>query len=70
MCDAFGEWPVDELAALPRRAHPFRQLGRRSMESVLDMLSGRCPSEEFAELVAVVRRHARRGSARGFGRGA
>jgi ATP-dependent helicase Lhr and Lhr-like helicase len=47
---AMDEWKVDELAALVRRAHPFRDLGRRSLEAVLDMLSGRYPSEEFAEL--------------------
>ena len=47
---AMDEWSVDELAALIRRAHPFRDLGRRSLEAVLDMLSGRYPSEEFAEL--------------------
>ncbi|TMD03867.1 MAG: DEAD/DEAH box helicase, partial [Chloroflexi bacterium] len=47
---ALDEWPVDELAALVRRAHPFRDLGRRSLDSVLDMLSGRYPSDEFAEL--------------------
>src|SRR5207302_860035 len=33
-----------------RRADPCRDLGRRSLEAVLDMLSGRYPSEEFAEL--------------------
>ncbi|HEY4027017.1 MAG TPA: DEAD/DEAH box helicase [Candidatus Dormibacteraeota bacterium] len=47
---AMDEWRVDDLAALVRRAHPFRDLGRRSLEAVLDMLSGRYPSEEFAEL--------------------
>jgi ATP-dependent helicase Lhr and Lhr-like helicase len=47
---AMDEWKVDDLAALLRRAHPFRDLGRRSLEAVLDMLSGRYPSEEFAEL--------------------
>ncbi|HSR22656.1 MAG TPA: helicase-related protein, partial [Candidatus Eisenbacteria bacterium] len=47
---AMDEWSVDDLAALLRRAHPFRELGRRSLEAVLDMLSGRYPSEEFAEL--------------------
>jgi ATP-dependent Lhr-like helicase len=47
---AMDEWKVDDLAALIRRAHPFRDLGRRSLEAVLDMLSGRYPSEEFAEL--------------------
>jgi ATP-dependent Lhr-like helicase len=47
---AMDEWRVVDLAALVRRAHPFRELGRRSLESVLDMLSGRYPSEEFGEL--------------------
>jgi ATP-dependent helicase Lhr and Lhr-like helicase len=47
---AMDEWRVEDLAALVRRAHPFRDLGRRSLEAVLDMLSGRYPSEEFGEL--------------------
>jgi ATP-dependent Lhr-like helicase len=47
---AMDEWRVDDLSALLRRAHPFRDLGRRSLEAVLDMLSGRYPSEEFAGL--------------------
>src|SRR5215472_7491396 len=47
---AMDEWAVDDMAALIRRAHPFRDLGRRSLEAVLDMLSGRYPSEEFGEL--------------------
>jgi ATP-dependent Lhr-like helicase len=47
---AIDEWRVDDLAALVRRAHPFRDLGRRSLEAVVDMLSGRYPSEEFADL--------------------
>jgi ATP-dependent helicase Lhr and Lhr-like helicase len=47
---AMDEWRVDDMAALIRRAHPFRELGRRSLDAVLDMLSGRYPSEEFAEL--------------------
>jgi ATP-dependent Lhr-like helicase len=47
---ALDEWGVDELYALLRRAHPFRRLGRRSFDAVMDMLSGRYPSEEFAEL--------------------
>ena len=33
-----------------RRAYPFAALGRRAFESVLDMLSGRYPSDDFAEL--------------------
>src|SRR5205807_2071413 len=31
-------------------AYPFRDLGPRAFESTLDMLSGRYPSDEFAEL--------------------
>ncbi len=41
---------VDELLALLRRSAPFATLGRGALESVLDMLSGRYPSEQFAEL--------------------
>ena len=47
---ALDEWRVEDMAVLIRRAHPFRDLGQRSFEAVLDMLSGRYPSEEFAEL--------------------
>ena len=43
-------WSVDELYALFRRAAPFAELSRGSFEGVLDMLSGRYPSDEFAEL--------------------
>ena len=43
-------WSVDELHALVTRAHPFRDLSREQLEGVLDMLSGRYPSDEFAEL--------------------
>ncbi len=49
MC-ALEEWDVDQLAAVIRKAHPFRDLGPRAFESTLDMLSGRYPSDEFAEL--------------------
>jgi ATP-dependent Lhr-like helicase len=41
---------VDDLYALVRRAHSFRELPYSAFEAVLDMLSGRYPSEEFAEL--------------------
>jgi len=41
---------VDELHALVTRAYPFRDLSREQLEGVLDMLSGRYPSDEFAEL--------------------
>jgi ATP-dependent Lhr-like helicase len=43
-------WPVDELYALVRRAENFAELGREAFEAVLDMLAGRYPSDEFAEL--------------------
>lgn len=41
---------TDDLFALLRRAAPFAELPRGSFEGVLDMLSGRYPSDEFAEL--------------------
>ena len=49
MC-ALDDWDVDELESLVRRATPFATLPRSILESVLDMLSGRYPSDEFAEL--------------------
>jgi ATP-dependent Lhr-like helicase len=47
---ALDEWTVDDVEALVRRAAPFSGLTRGVLESVLDMLSGRYPSDEFAEL--------------------
>ncbi|HKE51155.1 MAG TPA: ATP-dependent helicase [Actinomycetes bacterium] len=47
---AMDEWDVDELYELTRRAAPFAQLPRSAYEAVLDMLAGRYPSDEFAEL--------------------
>jgi ATP-dependent Lhr-like helicase len=44
------EISVDELHEVVRRAYPFRDLSRKQLENVLDMLAGRYPSEEFAEL--------------------
>ena len=44
------EWGVDALFAAVRRAAPFADLSRRMFDGVLDMLSGRYPSDEFAEL--------------------
>ncbi|MDQ6714785.1 MAG: winged helix DNA-binding domain-containing protein, partial [Actinomycetota bacterium] len=49
MC-ALDDWSVDDLEALVRRAAPFAGLPRSVLESVLDMLAGRYPSDEFAEL--------------------
>jgi ATP-dependent Lhr-like helicase len=47
---AVDEWTVDELFAAIRRAAPFAELSRGVFDGVLDMLSGRYPSDEFAEL--------------------
>ena len=41
---------VADLQALVCRAAPFATLSRAALESVLDLLSGRYPSDEFAEL--------------------
>ena len=45
-----GEHSVDDLHALVRRAYPYRELSRVQLEGALDLLSGRYPSDEFAEL--------------------
>jgi len=44
------EISVDELHELVMRAYPFSDLSRAQLENVLDMLAGRYPSDEFAEL--------------------
>src|ERR671923_9376 len=44
------EIEVDELYELVRGAYPFADLSRTQLENVLDMLAGRYPSDEFAEL--------------------
>ena len=49
MC-AVGEWRVDDLERLVRQAAPFATLTRGQLEGVLDMLSGRYPADELAEL--------------------
>ena len=41
---------LDELERIVRGAAPFAELPRPQLENVLDMLSGRYPSDEFAEL--------------------
>lgn len=43
-------WPVDDLYRTVRSAAPFAELSRSIFDGVLDMLSGRYPSDEFAEL--------------------
>ncbi len=49
-CVAMDEWTFDGLLAMARRAAPFATLTEGVLEAVLDMLSGRYPSDEFAEL--------------------
>jgi ATP-dependent Lhr-like helicase len=48
--DLTPEVPVDALYNLVRRAAPFAALTRSTFDGVLDLLSGRYPSDEFAEL--------------------
>ena len=47
---ATDEWDVDSLFDAVRRAAPFADLSRSVFEGVLDMLSGRYPSDDFADL--------------------
>jgi len=47
---AMDDWNVDHLEKVVHRAAPFADLPHSGLESVLDMLSGRYPSDEFAEL--------------------
>jgi len=47
---ALESWPVEDLTAVVRRAAPFSSLPQSALEATLDMLSGRYPSDEFAEL--------------------
>ena len=47
---ADDEIEVAELHRLVRGAYPFASLSREQLENVLDMLAGRYPSDEFAEL--------------------
>ncbi len=49
---ALDTWDVDVLQRTIARAYPFSDLGSRAFEATLDMLDGRYPSEEFAELRA------------------
>ncbi len=49
MC-AMDEWEIEKLGRVVRRAYPYSDLGPRAFESVLDMLSGRYPSDQFVEL--------------------
>jgi ATP-dependent Lhr-like helicase len=47
---ADAEIAGQEVYELVTRAYPFRDLSRAQFDNVLDMLAGRYPSDEFAEL--------------------
>jgi len=47
---AMEPWSVDDIAALVRRTASFASLPESALHAVLDMLAGRYPSDEFAEL--------------------
>ena len=47
---AMEPWQFADLAELVRGAAPYAGLPTSALEAVLDMLSGRYPSDEFAEL--------------------
>ena len=47
---ALDAWAVDDLFELVRRSAPFTQLPRSAYDATLDLLAGRYPSDEFAEL--------------------
>ncbi len=47
---AVGDLTVADLHQLVTRAGPYRDLSRAALESVLDMLSGRYPGGDFADL--------------------
>ena len=47
---AMDDWPVDELFATITRAAPYTDLPAGVFYAVLDMLAGKYPSDDFAEL--------------------
>lgn len=47
---AMEDWSVDEFFDLTRRAASYSNLPRSAFDATLDLLSGRYPSEDFAEL--------------------
>ena len=47
---ALDDWPVDDLTAMMRGAANFAELSDDAMTATLDLLAGRYPSDEFAEL--------------------
>ncbi len=49
MC-ATDEWRLEDLARVVRRAANYAELSDELLHNVLDLLAGRYPSDEFAEL--------------------
>ncbi len=49
-CCAVDAWDVDDLYAMVLRSAPFTSLPRSAFDATLDLLAGRYPSDEFAEL--------------------
>ncbi|HEX3823327.1 MAG TPA: DEAD/DEAH box helicase [Mycobacteriales bacterium] len=47
---AMQDWTVEELGTVVRRSAPFAALPDSALHATLDMLAGRYPSDEFAEL--------------------
>lgn len=47
---AVDDWSVDDILRVVRRSAPYEQLSEEVFSSVLDLLAGRYPSEEFREL--------------------
>ena len=47
---AIEDWDLTELKRVVKSAYPYAELSEGQIENVLDMLDGRYPSEEFAEL--------------------
>ncbi len=47
---AMDAWSVDDVFDLVRRSASYTQLPRGAFDATLDLLSGRYPSDEFAEL--------------------
>ncbi|NYD42172.1 ATP-dependent Lhr-like helicase [Nocardioides panaciterrulae] len=47
---ALEAWTADDLFDLVRRSAPFTSLPRSAYDATLDLLSGRYPSDDFAEL--------------------
>ena len=47
---AMEPWAVEDMADVVRRAAPFATMPQSAFEATLDMLAGRYPSDDFAEL--------------------